>query len=106
MSAFLLHGQVSINIFSWKDGKQILNLINKIRPDTVEESNITENPLNNVQLALDTAESEFDIPAVLDASDMACDTPNELVNMTYLSYFRDKVRFHTRLLLFFWKLHV
>lgn len=49
------------------------------------------NPLNNVQLAIDTAESEFDIPAVLDASDMACEVPNELVNMTYLSYFRDKV---------------
>jgi hypothetical protein len=50
-----------------------------------------DNGLKNVQLALDTAESEFDIPAVLDASDMANETPNELVNMTYLSYFRDKV---------------
>ena len=34
--------KISILIsISWVDGKKILNLINKIRPDTVEESQIT-----------------------------------------------------------------
>lgn len=52
---------------------------------------LQDDPLDNAQLAIDTAFDHFDIPRVIDASDMASDTPDELVNMTYLSYFRDKV---------------
>eukprot|EP01128_Nolandella_sp_AFSM9_P005943 TRINITY_DN2974_c1_g1_i1.p1 TRINITY_DN2974_c1_g1~~TRINITY_DN2974_c1_g1_i1.p1 ORF type:complete len:2256 (+),score=483.29 TRINITY_DN2974_c1_g1_i1:35-6769(+) len=73
----------------WADGKQICKLVNKIQ-ELIPESDITDDPLDNAQLAIDTAFDEFEIPRVIDASDMASDEPDELVNMTYLSYFRDK----------------
>jgi len=74
----------------WTDGKQICNLINKIRDDLIPDNKIGNNPVENIQQAIDIAANEFDIPRVIDATDMASSAPDELVNMTYLSYFRDK----------------
>jgi len=74
----------------FSDGKQICNLVNKIRPGLIRPNEITNDALANVQKALDISLEEFDIPKVLDAADMAQEDPDELANMTYLSYFRDK----------------
>jgi len=45
----------------------------------------------DIQEAMSKAETHFEIPQVLDASDMAV-LPDELSVMTYVSYFRDKAQ--------------
>jgi hypothetical protein len=124
-----------VNFFSWRDGKQLCNLINIIKPDLIPSLSVCaksnslfsfmilvfflyayllsllcstliilvigfwnsltlqSNAIQNLQTAIDVAYNEYDIPKLIDAKDIASDSPDELSNMTYLSYFRDKVTF-------------
>lgn len=76
--------------YDWVDGKFLCKLVNILRPGIIPPADITEDYLQNAEQAIEKAYDEFDIPKVIDASDMASENPDELVNMTYLSYFRDK----------------
>jgi len=73
----------------WTDGKMLCNLVNKLRSGLISDKNITDDGLNNADQAINTAHDFFGVPKIIDASDMV-EHPDEQINMTYLSYFRDK----------------
>lgn len=71
----------------WTNGDYICRLVNVLRPNLVKP---TGDPLDDTEAAIESSLNQFGIPKVVDASDLVSDNPDELVNMTYLSYFRDK----------------
>uniref|UniRef100_UPI00398EED63 alpha-actinin-2-like isoform X3 n=1 Tax=Pristiophorus japonicus TaxID=55135 RepID=UPI00398EED63 len=72
---------------SWKDGLALCALIHRHRPDLIEYSKLQkDDALYNLNLALEIAEKELDIPKMLDAEDIVNTArPDERAVMTYVS---------------------
>ncbi|KPP74182.1 alpha-actinin-1-like [Scleropages formosus] len=72
---------------SWKDGLAFCALIHRHRPDLIDYSKLNkDDPLGNLNLALEIAEKHLDIPKMLDAEDVARSaSPDERTVMTYVS---------------------
>ncbi|XP_069035791.1 alpha-actinin-2 isoform X1 [Lepisosteus oculatus] len=74
---------------SWKDGLAFCALIHRHRPDLIDYSKLNkDDPLGNLNLALEIAEKHLDIPKMLDAEDIVnTPKPDERAIMTYVSCF-------------------
>ncbi|XP_062383089.1 alpha-actinin-2-like [Sardina pilchardus] len=74
---------------SWKDGLAFCALIHRHRPDLIDYAKLNKNdPVGNLNLALEVAEKHLDIPKMLDAEDIAnTPKPDERAIMTYVSCF-------------------
>uniref|UniRef100_A0A803U0V9 Actinin alpha 2 n=1 Tax=Anolis carolinensis TaxID=28377 RepID=A0A803U0V9_ANOCA len=74
---------------SWKDGLGLCALIHRHRPDLIDYSKLSkDDPLRNINLAMDVAEKYLDIPKMLDAEDIVnTPKPDERAIMTYVSCF-------------------
>ncbi|KAJ8391762.1 hypothetical protein AAFF_G00085340 [Aldrovandia affinis] len=74
---------------SWKDGLAFCALIHRHRPDLLDYAKLNkDDPLGNLNLALDIAEEHLDIPKMLDAEDIVnTPKPDERAIMTYVSCF-------------------
>lgn len=74
----------------WQNGKAITALAKACEPTLSCNlpKDFRNDPVQDAQLGMNLAESEMSIPRVLDPEDM-CFNPDELSNMTYISYFRD-----------------
>lgn len=79
----------------WQDPQTICMLCDSLRPGLIDLDKIAKGKdapdgerTKNINEAMQKAESNFDIPMVMDASDMAM-LPDELSVMTYVSYYRD-----------------
>jgi len=75
---------------SWTDGQVICALTDSLRPGALDmkQTDADNHPLQDIQLAMDTAHREYNIEPSFEAHDMNED-PDELAMMTYVSYFRD-----------------
>uniref|UniRef100_A0A8D0HJB2 Actinin alpha 2 n=1 Tax=Sphenodon punctatus TaxID=8508 RepID=A0A8D0HJB2_SPHPU len=76
-------------LLCWKDGLALCALIHRHRPDLIDYSKLTkDDPLGNLNLAMDVAEKHLDIPKMLDAEDIVnTPKPDERAIMTYVSCF-------------------
>ncbi|KAM3854253.1 alpha-actinin-2 [Vipera latastei] len=74
---------------SWKDGLGLCALIHRHRPDLIDYSKLSkDDPLGNINLAMEIAEKHLDIPKMLDAEDIVnTPKPDERAIMTYVSCF-------------------
>ncbi|XP_073528643.1 alpha-actinin-2 [Phyllobates terribilis] len=74
---------------SWKDGLGLCALIHRHRPDLIDYSKLNkDDPVGNINLAMDVAEKYLDIPKMLDAEDIVnTPKPDERALMTYVSCF-------------------
>uniref|UniRef100_A0A8B9ZKR3 Actinin alpha 2 n=1 Tax=Anas platyrhynchos TaxID=8839 RepID=A0A8B9ZKR3_ANAPL len=72
---------------SWKDGLGLCALIHRHRPDLIDYSKLNkDDPIGNINLAMEIAEKHLDIPKMLDAEDVVNTTrPDERTIMTYVS---------------------
>uniref|UniRef100_A0A8C9TI67 Actinin, alpha 2b n=1 Tax=Scleropages formosus TaxID=113540 RepID=A0A8C9TI67_SCLFO len=72
---------------SWKDGLAFCALIHRHRPDLIDYTKLNkDDPLGNLNLALEIAEKHLDIPKMLDAEDLVNTArPDEKAIMTYVS---------------------
>ncbi|XP_053460793.1 alpha-actinin-2 isoform X2 [Nycticebus coucang] len=72
---------------SWKDGLGLCALIHRHRPDLIDYSKLNkDDPVGNINLAMEIAEKHLDIPKMLDAEDLVCTArPDERAIMTYVS---------------------
>uniref|UniRef100_A0AAR2L4Z9 Actinin, alpha 2b n=1 Tax=Pygocentrus nattereri TaxID=42514 RepID=A0AAR2L4Z9_PYGNA len=73
----------------WKDGLAFCALIHRHRPDLIDYSKLNkDDPLGNLNLALEIAEKHLDIPKMLDPEDIVnTPKPDERAIMTYVSCF-------------------
>ncbi|XP_051529549.1 alpha-actinin-2-like [Myxocyprinus asiaticus] len=74
---------------SWKDGLAFCALIHRHRPDLIDYAKLNkDDPLGNLNLALEIAEKHLDIPKMLDPEDIiSTPKPDERAIMTYVSCF-------------------
>ncbi|KAF3823877.1 hypothetical protein GH733_006881 [Mirounga leonina] len=74
---------------SWKDGLGLCALIHRHRPDLIDYSKLNkDDPIGNINLAMEIAEKHLDIPKMLDAEDIVnTPKPDERAIMTYVSCF-------------------
>uniref|UniRef100_A0AAY4C8Y5 Actinin alpha 2 n=1 Tax=Denticeps clupeoides TaxID=299321 RepID=A0AAY4C8Y5_9TELE len=74
---------------SWKDGLAFCALIHRHRPDLIDYSKLNkDDPVGNLNLALEIAEQHLDIPKMLDPEDIVnTPKPDERAIMTYVSCF-------------------
>ncbi|XP_072187398.1 alpha-actinin-2 isoform X11 [Excalfactoria chinensis] len=72
---------------SWKDGLGLCALIHRHRPDLIDYSKLNkDDPIGNINLAMEIAEKHLDIPKMLDAEDVVNTArPDERTIMTYVS---------------------
>ncbi|XP_045393228.1 alpha-actinin-2 isoform X2 [Eulemur rufifrons] len=72
---------------SWKDGLGLCALIHRHRPDLIDYSKLNkDDPIGNINLAMEIAEKHLDIPKMLDAEDLVYTArPDERALMTYVS---------------------
>jgi len=83
--------EYNINNFAgdWASGRAICSLAEAVQPGQMNlPHDWTNDPTHNAHLGMTKAEQNMNIPMILDAEDMA-NAPDELANMTYISYFRD-----------------
>jgi filamin len=83
--------EYNINNFSkdWSDGKAICALAEAVLPGQMNlPRDFKGDPVSNARMGMDKAKNNMGIPEILDAEDMVYN-PDELSNMTYISYFRD-----------------
>lgn len=74
---------------SWSDGRALSALVDSLSPGVIDIKNLST-PLRNCDNAIAVASKEFDIPLIIDGSDIVS-TPDEHSMMTYISFFRDWV---------------
>ena len=74
---------------SWCDGRALSALVDSLSPGVIDIKHLSS-PLKNCENAIATASKEFDIPLIIDGSDIV-NTPDEHSMMTYVSFFRDFV---------------
>ncbi|OXB70946.1 UNVERIFIED_CONTAM: hypothetical protein H355_005286, partial [Colinus virginianus] len=74
---------------SWKDGLAFNALIHRHRPDLLDYDKLDkDDPIGNINLAMEIAEKHLDIPKMLDAEDIVnTPKPDERAIMTYVSCF-------------------
>ena len=90
LQAAMPEDQLAKNLTSdWNNGRRLSALVDTMKPGTIPDfrSLNPDNALENTQHAMDIAESEFDIPKIIDPEHMCVEKPDELSVMTYLSYF-------------------
>jgi len=75
---------------SWEDGKAFTAIVNSF---TAVPPSSTNDPKTTVITAMDIAESQLKIPKIMDAQDIVTE-PDELIMMTYISYFRNYEKKH------------
>jgi len=83
--------EYNINNFAgdWASGRAICALTEAVQPGQMNLPHDFKNDaIANAQMGMSKAEQNMNIPMILDAEDMA-NAPDELANMTYISYFRD-----------------
>jgi len=83
--------EYNINNFAgdWTNGRAICALAEAVLPGQMNlPSDFSSDAETNARLAFDKAEQNMNIPQILDAEDMV-HAPDELANMTYISYYRD-----------------
>lgn len=78
----------------WKNPMILCALTDSLQPGLMDLEKVNSEGddtcrTKDIQEAMSKAKTHFDIPEVMDASDMAV-LPDELSIMTYVSYFRDK----------------
>jgi len=81
----------NINGFAsdWQSGRAIMALAEAVQPGQFTlPRDYTNDSIQNCNLAFNKANKNMRIPLILDAEDMA-NAPDELANMTYISYYRD-----------------
>ena len=83
-------GKVQVTNFhnSWADGMAFCSLIQAFRPDLIDYASCkkSDDPavkMRNLNLAFETADTNFGIVKMLDAKDMATHRPDEKSVMTY-----------------------
>jgi filamin len=81
---------VPVNDFdrSWQDGKALAALTDSLKPGKIPLNSLSGDPEFDVNRAMDIAQSDFNIPKIMDPADLV-NYPDELSIMTYVSYFRD-----------------
>jgi len=73
----------------WASGRAICALTEAVQPGQMNlPHDFKPDPTANAHMGMTKAEQNMNIPMILDAEDMA-KAPDELANMTYISYFRD-----------------
>lgn len=77
---------------SWKDGRALLALINKYRPDVLDyEATVSSDARSNVATAFRVASEQLGIDALLDVEDLVDSArPDEKSMIAYLSMFFNK----------------
>ena len=93
------YSEVDIQDFhrSWKSGFAFAALLHKTDPNCLDYENlICQLPHNIVSTVFDVAEKNFDIPQVLDVTDLTDESkPDEKIIITYLClFFKEFARFH------------
>ena len=73
----------------WNNGQRLSALVDTVKPGTIPDfrSLSPGDALANTERAMEVAESEFDIPKIIEPQHMCVEKPDELSVMTYLSYF-------------------
>jgi len=70
-------------------GRAICSLAEAVQPGQMNlPTDFTQDAVHNAHMGMTKSEQNMNIPMILDAEDMA-NAPDELANMTYISYFRD-----------------
>ena len=77
--------------FSWHDGTALWALVNQISPNSLLESERTNVPAEDIAHAMQMAEHNLGVPQILRPEHMA-NAADERSIMTYISYFKAKVR--------------
>jgi len=73
----------------WQSGRALCALAEAVKPGQMNlPHDFSSDPIQNCNLGFNKAKDNMRIPMILDAEDMV-HAPDELANMTYLSYFRD-----------------
>lgn len=83
--------EYNINNFTsdWQSGKAICALAEAVLPGQMNlPADFSNNPIRDAQMAITKAKDNMGIPDLVDAEDMV-KNPDELSQMTYISYFRD-----------------
>jgi len=83
--------EYNINNFTndWASGKAIMALAEAVEPGQFNlPSDFSNDALTNARNGINSAKNKMSIPDILDPEDMV-QHPDELANMTYISYFRD-----------------
>ncbi|KAK2552536.1 Spectrin beta chain [Acropora cervicornis] len=71
---------------SWRDGLAFCSLIHRHRPDLIEYDKLSKSePEKNLNLAFEVAETQLEIPQLLDAEDVNVDFPDEKSVITYVA---------------------
>eukprot|EP01126_Amoeba_proteus_P015924 TRINITY_DN1725_c0_g1_i3.p1 TRINITY_DN1725_c0_g1~~TRINITY_DN1725_c0_g1_i3.p1 ORF type:complete len:773 (-),score=129.90 TRINITY_DN1725_c0_g1_i3:63-2303(-) len=91
--------EYNINNFTtdWQSGKAIAALTEAVLPGQMNlPEEFTNDPVHDANLGITNAHNNMKIPPIIDAEDMV-NSPDELSNMTYISYFRDYLDMEARL---------
>eukprot|EP01103_Thecamoeba_quadrilineata_P003614 TRINITY_DN13370_c0_g1_i1.p1 TRINITY_DN13370_c0_g1~~TRINITY_DN13370_c0_g1_i1.p1 ORF type:complete len:447 (+),score=95.94 TRINITY_DN13370_c0_g1_i1:36-1376(+) len=71
----------------WSNGQLLTALVDSLDPGSLPLTKYNPNePLAEIEKAMDLAERQFEIPRILDAQDLF-EIPDDLSTMTYVSYF-------------------
>uniref|UniRef100_A0A6B2L541 Calponin-homology (CH) domain-containing protein n=1 Tax=Arcella intermedia TaxID=1963864 RepID=A0A6B2L541_9EUKA len=90
--------EYNINNFmgDWQDGKAICALAEAVLPGQMNlPRDFSNDAVKNANMGMKKAKDNMGIPEILDAEDMVYN-PDELSNMTYISYFRDYLDLESR----------
>jgi len=90
--------EYNINNFTndWVTGKALCALAEAVLPGQMSlPRDFTNDPVRDAHMAISKAQQNMNIPPIIDAQDLVS-SPDELSNMTYISYFRDYLDLESR----------